>query len=198
MILRQEGASRFGSERGFTLVELLVVMGLTAILMTLAAFEVRHFWLVRALQSTEDEVTSQLRALQEQVIAETHPNVFGAMFPHNEDEWKLLTYNPTSGCSVTRTLELPTGMRLQPGEPSDFADAGTSSSPSLITSTCRSAVGTSPNDTFVFFFGRGTATAGQVTFEQELLQGDRTATICVSGLTGRVSTDDADDCPEVS
>lgn len=177
-----------------------MVLALTAVLVTLAAFEVRQFWLVRALQSAEDEVTTQLRSLQEQVIAETHPNVFGALFPFNGDEWKLLRYNPATGCNVTRTIAFPTGIQLRPGVASDFANAGTPSSPSLITSTCRTAEGSNPNDAFVFFFGRGTATAGQLTLRQELLDGNRRTTICVSGLTGRVYVEELPDqpCPAVS
>ena len=189
MFLRQMGHSRGRAEAGFTLIELLTVLSLVAILVTLAAFELRHFWLVRSLSGAQDEVTSQLRQLQEQVVAETHPNVFGALFPQSGTQMMLVRYNPDSGCRITRRIDLGAGIELQPGNNTNFQEA---TDPD-ITALCDADLPEvdNPNDALVFFFGRGTATPGRITLRQTLLDGDRREVICVSGLTGRVFPLDA-------
>lgn len=183
------GRPRGRGESGFTLIELLTVMSLVAIIMTLAAFALRHFWLVRSLSGAQEEVMSQLRQLQEQVVAETHPNVFGALFPQQGTEMILIRYNPASTprCRITRRIDLGAGIQLQPGDNTNFQEATT------VTDQCDADLAEvdNPNDAMVFFFGRGTATPGRITLRQTLLDGNRREVICVSGLTGRVFPLDA-------
>lgn len=191
MTSRQKTGSSSWSDSGFTLIELLVVITLTAIILTFAAFEIRHFWFTQAFAGAGNEVTTQLRQAQEQVVAETHPNVFGALFLNNDDEWHLIRYNPTSTprCRISRSIAWPSGVRTRSGSNTEFAESPT------VTATCRSLLGAGTNDDMVFFFGRGTATAGQVTLRSTLVD-DPDIVLCVSGVTGRVYREDGDNpCP---
>jgi prepilin-type N-terminal cleavage/methylation domain-containing protein len=166
-------------ERGFTLLELLTVLGLTAVLMTLSAVAVRHFWLVRSLEAAGDQVTSELRGLQQQVTAETHPLVYGARLREGTRTIGFVRYNVTAGtCTEYDTRTLEGGVVLTAA---DFAE------PSFI-GTCRAATGAT--DEYVFFYARGSATQGLpsagrgMTLSQPSL--GRTLNVGVVGITGRV------------
>jgi prepilin-type N-terminal cleavage/methylation domain-containing protein len=209
---RQEEHPRgpFG-ELGFTLIELLTVIMLTSILMGLAAFELRHFWFVRALAGSENEVATQLRRQQQRVIAETHPLVYGARFPKGGSaeraSWSLIRFNAGNLTTTTddtcvqyQTISLGSGVRIKNSnsrsEGVGFDDA------SYVTDFCRdnletlagAPVSSAQNDHLAFFFARGNATEGQVTLEQTQL--GRTETICIAGLTGRTyERDSSHPCP---
>ncbi len=170
-------------QEGFTLIELLVVISLAVVMLTLGASAVRHFWLVRSLEGGRDEVISQLRELQQRVVAETNPLVYGARFRVGSGEWGLVRYNIQTGvCTQFETRSFETGVIVSAV---DLAE------PSWI-ATCRSALGAT--DEFVFFFARGSATEGLLTppgtpsaieLRQPVL--DRTQRVAVTGITGRVS-----------
>ena len=196
----RSSSSRPADDRGFSLLELLTVMALTAVLVTLGAFAIRHFWFVRAFQGAQDEVVTQLRQRQEQVVAETHPNVFGARFPKGgtaRSSWGLINFNPTrpaaDRCRETRILDFGPGVEVFPGG-TDFAEG---SDVAAMGAACRADpdVNDSTNgDEYVFFFGRGTATSGTVSIRQTALD-NREAIVCVTAITGRVSVlEDGDDC----
>lgn len=181
------------------MIELLVVMGLVAILMTLSAFALRHFWLVRALESGQDEVSTQLRRLQQRAVAETHPLVYGARFPQGGGPsvmrtWGLVRFNGNDlstaaddTCQEFSTRELPDGVQVVSGSATAF-------DPDTLTDFCSQAItgvpGNPNNDRFVFFFARGNATGGQVTLQQAALDGRR-RTVCVTPTTGRVDAIEA-------
>lgn len=178
-------------QSGFSLIELLMVMSITAVLLTLGAFAVRHFWWVRSLQGAQDEVISQLRRQQQQSVAESHPRIYGARFPGggNGTTWGLLrvrlaTATTPATCVEYETRSFDGGVRLfNPGAGAGHT-AFTAVSPSPETDLCRSATGGNPKDDFVFFYARGTATPGQVTVTQPAL--GRRKVVCVYGLTGRI------------
>lgn len=172
-------------EDGFTLVELMTVIGLAVIMLALSASAIRHFWLVRSLDGGRAEVVSQLRELQQRVTTETTPLVFGARFPTvPSSRWGLVRYNITTGtCTEYEPRSFDAGVVVQGA---DFDE------PSWI-GTCRSALGA--NNEFVFFFARGSATQGAlgsgpganpaVELRQPAL--GRSRYVGVTGITGRVT-----------
>ncbi|HEX2049137.1 MAG TPA: hypothetical protein VHJ34_00725 [Actinomycetota bacterium] len=182
--------ARCGDERGFTLVDLLVTMAITAALLSLGASAVRHFWLVRTLEGAADDVRSGMRALHEQATSESHPLVYGARFRVGSNEWYLFQYNPNaataSGWSCTDrtpregTFQFDGGVRLTAASFTLDAAGAT------IRTRCASALpGAAASDHYALFYARGDATPGSVTVTQPALAG-RTRTVEVLGLTGRV------------
>lgn len=188
-------------EDGFTLIELLSVVALMAILFTLGAFALRNFWLVRALESGQDEVTSELRRLQQRAVAETHPLVYGARFPKGGNDsvkrlYGLVRFDANDlavagddTCEEFNTLGLPDGVQVHPAAVA--SGIGTGFANDAVTQVCRSNItgvtaGNPSNDSFVFFFARGNATGGQVTLVQTALEDQRRRTVCVASTTGRV------------
>jgi prepilin-type N-terminal cleavage/methylation domain-containing protein len=169
-------------EGGFTLIELLVTMVLLAIMLTLGAFALKTYWLRRALDGSTDEVTAQLRQLQQRAVAESHPLIYGARFTENADTYTLLKYNPLDPtpplCEQMTTLSLEDGVEVASG--THFTSS------SYITPSECGSVGS--GDHFVFFFARGTATGGTLRLTNEQLEGTSkdTSTISVTNLTGRV------------
>lgn len=171
-------------ENGFTLIEVLVVMAITAILMTIGAFALRQYWLVHALHGSRDEVVSQLRQLQERSVSESHPRARGARFRVGSGEWDLVLFNagsPTTAdddtCEAYQSMELSTGVEVSAV---DFSPA------TGVTSTCVSNVdGALASDEFVLFFARGTGTQGSITFTHGALEDDSLG-LTVSPITGRV------------
>ena len=169
-------------EGGFSLVELLSVIALVGVLLALGVFSLRQFWFVRALHGEQDEIVTQLRNLQERVVAESNPLVFGARFRQGgtATSWTLIRYDPANAtgakCTQYLTVHLDAGVRIQQ---SMFTNGVGS-----VADTCAGELGGTRND-FVFFFARGTASPGEVTLIQPALNGRRLK-VCVSGITGRV------------
>jgi prepilin-type N-terminal cleavage/methylation domain-containing protein len=169
-------------EGGFSLVELLAAIALLAILLTLGASALKTFWLRRALDGSTKQVTSQLRQLQQRAVAESHPLVYGARFTEGSNTYTLLKYNPADTtpplCSDLTTLALEDGVEVAEG-------TSFSSSPYVTLSQC-GTVG--PNDHYVFFFARGSATGGSLKLTHDGLKGTShdTTAISVTNLTGRV------------
>ena len=162
-------------ESGFTLVELLAVMLLTAILVTLGAAALRRFWFVQGLSGARNEVVSQLRAQQEESRT-TAPKVFGARFNVGSSEWDLIQYDDSrpNGLKCTRIEGRTLGAGVVVQEV-DFDDVlGIEQGPCLAGGF----------DELVLFYARGSATAGGLTLYQPTI--DRELSVCVTGLTGRV------------
>lgn len=164
-------------QRGFTLVELLVAMSLIAILVTLGAQPMRNYWLNRAVMGAADDVATQLRSLQERVVSESHPLVYGAAFAPGSADWSLLQYNPSGpSCSVVGTRSFDTDVVVQ--------SASFIGAPAAIVTACSALPGVESDDAFVFFYARGSATGGQVAVRQPTI--GRTETVTVGPITGRV------------
>lgn len=180
-------------ESGFTLVELLAALALAAVLMGLGAFALRQFWIVRSLYGGRDQVVTELRALQERTVAEAHPIVFGMRFPKGGGEQStvgVIRYNGRVSppiCTEQRKIVLDAGTRVR-FNGTDFAELPATDP---IRVNCKEqlrkdgTIKNVQNDEFVFFFGRGTATPGQVAFENPALEG-RQAGLTVAGPTGRI------------
>jgi prepilin-type N-terminal cleavage/methylation domain-containing protein len=169
-------------QEGFTLVELLVVMALTAILVTLGAFAVRHFWFVRSLSGAEDQVATQLRRQQQRVMAASNPFVYGAHFKEDSSDWELIRFDPKGAGSGddecadqgARGFDLTVEVASV-----DFDDT---QAPEQATACVADLGGAA--DEYVFFFARGNATKGSVTVTQPQL--GRSRTVTVTDITGRV------------
>jgi prepilin-type N-terminal cleavage/methylation domain-containing protein len=166
-----------GSERGYTLIEVLVAMALASILVTLGAFALRSYWINRSLEGARAEVGSTLRQLQQQTVSESHPLVFGARFTPGSSKWATLRYDPRDGtCTKIESDNKFLNTAVYVTEAS-FATA-----PDVNQSLCpASGEGT---DVFVWFYARGTATPGSLTLAQPQL--DRELKVTVSGLTSRI------------
>lgn len=164
-------------EAGFTLIEVLVVIGISAVLMTLAAGAMRHYWFVNALDSSTDEVVTQLRNAQQRVGAESHPVVYGIRFKPDTADWGVVQYDPrkaTDKCTAEATQGFETGVAI---ETASFSGA---TSPEGI--ACASALGGA--NKFVFFYARGSATGGTVKLTSDLL--GQSNVVTVTPITGRV------------
>ena len=191
-------------EDGFSLIVLLVVMALISILLTLGVTSIRFFWLGRALDGERDQIFTNLRALQQQVVSESNPLIFGAWFkemtPATDDgtpQWGTVRYRPadedappgTPGtCSSTATYRMDGSVQVTSVNFADTLLGATSDTDDVtgVMAECRLQVPASAAaDDFVFFLARGTATAGCVTLTQPA-RDMADVTVAVSTLTGRV------------
>lgn len=160
-------------QRGFSLIEVLTAVALIGILVTLSASSFRTYWLGRSLDSAQGEVKAQLQRTQEQAVSESQPFSFGVRFQVGSSRWDVVRYNPTSStCTVLAQKSLGNGVIVSSG--------GFDPAASIATSTCPDEAGS----IFVWYFARGTATAGTLTLRQPVL--DKERTIEVVGLTGKV------------
>jgi Tfp pilus assembly protein FimT len=165
------------------LVELLVAVVIMAALFVLGASAFRGYWVTRSLNDSATELVSQLRQLQEQAVSETHPLVYGvrmntsSSFDSESNKFRVIRYDPnaTSGpeCRVWQETR-----RFESGV---FVSAAEFTEPSWL-SLCPGNA--SEENHFVFFYARGTATAGELTLGQSSL--DRTESVTVTAVTGRV------------
>jgi prepilin-type N-terminal cleavage/methylation domain-containing protein len=177
-------------ERGFTLVELLVVIMLTSFVFVGGGLALRQYWLVQSLEGQTDETVTQLREMQERVVAESAPLVYGARFRAGSNVWTLVQYDPRV---VTQAGYFPgKACKPVPGLIQRYGNsvvvAGEPDAPQFeegadAVNECRFVSGWG-SDEFVFFFARGNATQGQLVLRSQAL--DRTRTITVNGITGRV------------
>ena len=174
------------SETGFTVVELLVVLALISVLVTFSASAFRHYWLLRSLEGSQDQVVAQIRQAQQQSIAESYPNVYGLRFSTSTSTWAVVRGRAnTNTCAVTRTSSFdgsvvthvpPTGYDFQPV--------------SGLTTACQNASPAAPGSQVVFFYPAGSTNAAPNTGSRIILHSPlitRNRTVTVSPLTGRVT-----------
>lgn len=197
MLDRARRMTLIKEEGGFTLIELLATMALASILLTLGAAAARQYWFNQALNGAQDEVVTQLRQLQERVVSETHPRVYGARFHNGHRQWGLVRYDPAVGttpvsCVQYQTREFPSGVKV--AETSFAADVTrTSFCQNNLKTASGASVPNSVSSQFVFFYSRGTATPGNLTgypagtgvvLKHDAL--DRVEAVSVTAITGRV------------
>lgn len=179
------GRATTSQERGYTLIEVLTAIAIAGVLLTLAATALRHYWYVQSLSGAQDEVVSQLRAIQQNVTAESDPYVVGAWFnadaAGSQTRWGTVRYDP-SGPSCVRQAD----SRFRSGV--YVSGATFDNTPAAIAAmigTCRTQVAGIPTTAkFVFFYARGTALDGTITLTQRNL--GRSEGVTVTALTGRV------------
>jgi prepilin-type N-terminal cleavage/methylation domain-containing protein len=170
-------------EAGFTLIEMLVAMALSAILLTLGASALRNYWFVRSLHGAQDQSVTQLRDLQARVVSESHPLVFGLRFEPGQSDYSIVEYRPATTTSAEKCTE--TDQSFDSGVVVKSAAFSTASG---ITAFCKGALGAATSQ-FVFFFARGTATEGNLVLEQPHLAG-KSVKVTVTPITGRVEAVD--------
>ncbi len=163
--------------------EVLVVLAMTALLLTLGAGAARHYWLLHSLEGGADQVVARLREIQERTVAESHPLVYGAWFKESASggDWGVLKFNPrdTSTSADDTCSQEGASHDLASGV---YVDSATFAAGPDETGICAS-VAPSASD-LVFFFARGSATKGEIVLRQDDLE--RSRTISVVGVTGRV------------
>lgn len=171
---------------GFTLIEVLVAIGIMSILMVLSAFALRTYWFVQSLEGATDELVTQLRESQSDSISQAFPRVFGLRFLPNDSGYRLLTYDPTqaagSRCS-SRDRPLTAGLFNAAVTIKTVAVTNTTTAPEF--TTCRDEGDIAATDQVIFFYARGTATGGSITLEQP--NSGRVETVTVAVPTGRVT-----------
>ena len=179
-----------GNDRGFTLIELLATLSLAAILLTLSVTALHNYWLVQSLDGAADEVATQMRRTQGQIVSESVPLIYGVGFapsasgPTASSErvtvWKYHTNSTPTDltddvCSEARHIDLTNGTYV--------SSASFATSPLVSPSKCGGAA----SGSVCFFFARGTATAttaSHIMIRQDAIP--ETETVKVIGLTGRV------------
>jgi prepilin-type N-terminal cleavage/methylation domain-containing protein len=181
-------------EQGFTMVELMVTIGLAAILFTLSAGAVQNYARVQSLDGAVDEVITQLRLAQQKTISESNPVIYGVRFRDGSGAWDLIRFDPVGTgtaddvCTVEDSIDLSTGVfpRVVRVKNPTFPISETPSTPPEL-AECRTAPGAQATDAFVFFYARGNATQGSLTLHHPNLGSSRDRTVNVVGITGRVA-----------
>lgn len=171
-------------ESGFTLVELLVGIAISATLLTLGAFAVRQYWFVSAADGAAEKVVSELRGLQQRATAESHPMVYGAWFKEDvaTAQWGILRYDPKDASSSSDDICTQLGPAQRFGDGVVISNAAFDPAGGTIDTTCAGAAPSGAD--LVFFYARGSATAGEVVLDHDEISDPLRVT--VSGVTGRV------------
>ena len=188
--LRRDG------ESGFTLIEMLVAVSLIGVVLVSSAGTLRSFWFRQSLDGATEQVVSQLRQLQSRVTSESHPLVYGARFRPGSSEWGLIRYDPNEAgtaddtCTEYSPRTFDSGVFSAEVVVSATATAVPDSDEAAICRTRLTTADGAPfavagSDVFVFFYARGTATAGLIRLQQPT--SSHTKDVTVTSLTGRVT-----------
>jgi type II secretion system protein H len=169
-------------EQGFTLIEILTTIAISAILFSLGAAALRGYWFGRALHDGAEQVVSELRNAQERSVSESHPLVYGGWFDEGSAEWGVVRFDPRD-VSVPGDDECVVVSGPNKFSAGVVVDEVAFEDVSPQTTVCAPAVPEGAE--IAFFFARGTASPGEVTLVQPK-NGDA-ETVTVSGVTGRVA-----------
>ena len=171
-------------ESGFTLIEILVALAMSAVLLTLGAAALRHYWLLHSVDSDRGSLISELRGLQQRTVAESHPLIYGAWFREGtglSSNWGVLRFDPKDTSTPADDACAQVGPARSFSNEVYVQAADFEPGPDE-TSICSAAA--PPGSDLVFFYARGSATAGTIVLRQDAV--DRAAGVSVSGITGRV------------
>jgi prepilin-type N-terminal cleavage/methylation domain-containing protein len=182
--------NRASREGGFTLIEMLVAMTISAVLLTLGAFGLRQYWLTQSLYGSRDDLVSELRRSQEQAVSESHPKVFGVRLLPGSSDWAEVEYDPqTPACREIQTNRFNAGVIVAPTPaPAFTSTAETTYCKANLTTIAGVAIPDAVRGAsqYVWFYARGTGTAGSAQVEHPSLPG-KVLTITVTPITGRVT-----------
>lgn len=171
-------------ESGFTLIETLVVIGISAVLMTLSASAIRNYWFVNAAHDAVETVETQLRGLQQRTTAESHPMVYGAWFQEDvtSAQWGVLQYDPKDASSSSDDVCNQLGPAQRFGDGVVITEATFDAAGGTIETKCTATAPAGAD--LVFFYARGSATGGDIFLDHEAIA--EPLRVTVSGVTGRV------------
>ncbi|MGH2755886.1 MAG: pilus assembly FimT family protein, partial [Actinomycetota bacterium] len=163
--------------------EILMVIALAGMVLSLSAGALRNFWLTQTLHGAREDAVAQLRQVQQRVISESHPKVWGVRFRLGQSEWGIVEFDPHSS---TTTAD-DTCAEITPMSFNDGVKVKTVTFEAVtgITSLCRSQITGATSDEFAFFFARNTATEGTLALEHQSLPG-KEVSLEVLPITGRV------------
>jgi prepilin-type N-terminal cleavage/methylation domain-containing protein len=182
-------------QSGFTLIEVITASLMILILAGLSYPPIRNYWWRNALEGAADQMVTEMRGLQSRVTAESHPLVYGIRFTSadgmmSDGRWGLVKYDPTGGAGGTPSCNQYATGTFEPGlfgaQVSITSPSFTGGTPSDEQAFCRDAITGADTDEFLFFYARGTATAGTVKIREVHLGAAKDITLTVSSLTGRV------------
>ncbi|MEA2453585.1 MAG: hypothetical protein QOG04_2295 [Actinomycetota bacterium] len=163
----------------------MVVLGLISIVTGLGVSTLRGYWFTQSLYGGRDQVITQLRGGQEDVVSMSSPFVSGVRFRVNSSTWALVRYSPGANlasnaddtCVQVQSFTFGSGVKVTAA---DFTVV------TGITDFCRSKLPGAATDQFALFFARGTATAGSVTLMHPNVA-SKSVTVTVQPMTGRVT-----------
>src|SRR5919106_6280927 len=106
-------AGRFRSPAGYSLVELMTVLGVVAILFAIAAPTISNHIALQNIRSAGQEVVTILRETREAAINQGLPRI--VVFNHVDHTYQVKEYNPTTKRWDARTevTSLPGGITFE-------------------------------------------------------------------------------------
>lgn len=152
-------------EDGFTLIELMVVMGIIGILMTLTSYAIFSYWRAQQLSGATQQIITDLRDAQ--VRAQSEVRTYRVQFDVDNERYRI-TRCEGNDCTdplsfaVVQTIQMENGIDI---------------------STASFTYGTTSDGTSVYFQPRGVSSNGSVVIRSTRLNQDRVITI--DGLTSR-------------
>lgn len=150
-------------DAGYTLVEVVVTMGLMALMMSVAVSGWNGWAAAREHSGTAHEITAHLRQAQQRAVTEGRATC--VLFDTTGNQWSVFR----GGCTA------PDKVRVQ----------GPVSTASPRVRVAPAFAGLTGTQQGVTFQARGTATAGEVRLVRS--GSEKTYVVSVEGLTGRVS-----------
>lgn len=184
---RRSGTAVRGSDRGFTLIEMLVTMAISSILIAAAVWALRAYSDSQSEKGTADRMISALRDTAER--AQSEGRVYCVSFdpdgadPSRSVSWSVWEYSctPWTGTSIQGDTisSSEVGSGAVQGKSYISAVSFTAPSTSWFTPTCpASSLGC------IYFFPRGIASSGSLTVSRS--GSSKTYDVNVEGLTSRV------------
>ncbi len=171
-------------QHGYSMIEVMVVISLSALMLTLGAGALRNYWLNQALDGASDEIAAQLRLAQERSVSESHPVIYGVRVRHGSSNYALLRFDPKGDapdeCVLVHRNTFASGVVVK-----DASFPQPSPAPPEVT-VCKTLPDNHVLHQFIFFYARGNATAGSFALHQPTLGTPKDRVITVVGITGRV------------